>query len=199
MKKQSKDLSPLFDYNIDPANNLLYLGSYIHPESGEYGIDHAVAEFAIKGLEVLDRQEHKNPITIIMNNPGGSWYHGMAIYDAIKACNSETAIVVYGMAMSMAGLILQAADQRIMTPNSTFMMHYGTNAVEDHAKNFVKWADHEKRLQSVMEEIFLNRIKEKKPEFTKTRVKKLLDFDTILNAQEAVEMGLADAVQGKAT
>ena len=43
----------------------------------------------------------------------------MAIFDAIKICRSHVTILVYGQAESMSSIILQAADKRIMMPNST--------------------------------------------------------------------------------
>jgi hypothetical protein len=52
-------------------------------EMGESGTDAAMAERAIKNLHILDNASSE-PITIITNNLGGSVFHGMAIYDAIK-------------------------------------------------------------------------------------------------------------------
>ena len=49
----------------------------------------------------------------------------MAIYDAIQACKSYVTIG-YGQAESMSGIILQAADNRLMSPHSHFMAHFGS-------------------------------------------------------------------------
>jgi ATP-dependent protease ClpP protease subunit len=70
-------------------------------------------------------------------------------------------MVVYGMAMSMGAIILQAADYRMMMPNSTMMLHYGTNGIYDHTKNFIRWSEDSKRINRVMEDIFVNRLMEK--------------------------------------
>jgi ATP-dependent protease ClpP protease subunit len=131
---------------------------YTYDES-ETGVDHLMAEFFIKGMHALE-VKNKKPITILMNNPGGDWYHGMAIYDAIKCSQCHCTIRVYGHAMSMGSIILQAADRRIMMPNSRFMIHYGYDGKLGHAKIVYKWADEGKRVNWEMENIYLDRMLE---------------------------------------
>ena len=151
-----------------------------------------MSERIIKALHILDQKNEA--ITIIMNNPGGDYYHGMAIYDAIKSCQSEITIKVYGMAMSMGAIILQAADHRIMSPNARFMIHYGYESFSGTAKNAQMWADEGKKLNTLVDNLFLEKIQEKHPTFKLDQLQKMLDPDTILNAQETVNLGLADDV-----
>ena len=97
------DIDRYFSYNIHIPTKTMYLGSVEYDsDDGETGTDHGMAEMAIKGLHILDGTRPDKPITIIMNNPGGDEYHGMAIYDAIQACQSEVHIRVFGHAMSMS-------------------------------------------------------------------------------------------------
>lgn len=147
-----------FDFNLDVDNRTLFMGSMSSNEnSGESGVDNFMAEYVIKGMHVLDSKNDK-PITIIMNNPGGDWYHGMAIYDAIHNSKSHCTIKVYGHAMSMGSIILQAADSRVMMPNSRFMIHYGYDGRYGHSKIFERWADEGKRVNLDMENIYLDKI-----------------------------------------
>jgi ATP-dependent Clp endopeptidase proteolytic subunit ClpP len=120
----------------------------------ESGVDHLMAERFIKGLHALELKNNK-PILIMMNNPGGDWFHGMAIYDAIKTCKCHCTIRVYGHAMSMGAVILQAADDRVMMPNSRMMVHYGYSYQSNHAKIVEKWAEEGKRLNHMMENFFI--------------------------------------------
>lgn len=190
------DVDKLYDYDIYLPGRTIYIGSTeSNMELGESGVEAVMAERAIKALLLLDQKNE--PITIIMNNPGGDWYHGMAIFDAIKGCQSHITMKVYGMAMSMGAVILQAADVRIMAPSSRFMIHYGTMGMEStHAKIFENWAEESKKLNKEMEQIFLAKIKEKKPKMTLHALRKMLDYDTILTARETVDLGLADKVLG---
>lgn len=187
------DVDKLYDYDLYIPSRTIYMGSVESDmENGESGVEAVMAERVIKALHLLDQKNE--PITIIMNNPGGDWFHGMAIYDAIKACQSHITIKVYGMAMSMGGVILQAADKRIMMPNSRFMMHYGYMGFDGHSKTFDKWADENKRINREMEQIFLDKMQEINPSFTLKQLQDLLDHDTIYTSQETVAAGLADEV-----
>lgn len=193
------DVDRFFEYGIDLSTKTLYMGSEVYDENGnEAGVDHSMASKVIKGLHILDNTKKELPLTIIMNNPGGDVLHGMAIYDAIKACSSQIVIKAFGQAMSMGSIILQAADQRILSPNSKFMIHYGYDGhSSNHPKIIEKWVEEGKKSSKDMEQLYLEKIREKHPDFKLQRLQKMLDFDTILNAEEAVDLGLADAILGE--
>ena len=159
--------------------------------SGE--VDQELAETAILGLHVLDSVNFA-PITIILNTEGGDEQHGMAIYDAIRRCNSEVTVVGTGHVMSMGSIIIQAADHRKMTPHAKFMFHYGQWGIEDHPKIARAWMKEEEKFSRTMEDIYLDKIHEVHPRFTRNKLQKMLDFDTILSAEEAVELGLIDEI-----
>lgn len=190
------DLERLMHHNVHVATKTIYMGSEeVDIDGNESGTDAAMAARMIKALHHLDSAtDPEKPITIIMNNLGGDVQHGMAIYDAIKACKSEVIIKVFGHAMSMGSIILQAADKRVMSPNSKVMIHYGTDGAYGHPKIAQRWMDEAKKYNKWMLELYLEKIREKHPDFTKKQIDKLLDFDTIYSANKAVEMGLADEV-----
>jgi ATP-dependent Clp endopeptidase proteolytic subunit ClpP len=187
------DVDKLYDYDLYIPSRTIYMGSTeVDLEGNESGTDPVMAERVIKALHLLDQKNE--PITIIMNNPGGSWYDGMAIYDAVKACQSHITIKVFGVAMSMGAVILQAADERVMAPNARCMIHYGYMGWSGHSKTFDKWGDENKRINKEMEDILLFRIKQAQPNYALNTLQNLLDHDTILSADETVKLGLADKV-----
>lgn len=181
------DINLFFTNNVHLPTKTLYMGEV-------EGVDHRMAENVVKGLYILDNNARSKKITIIMNNIGGDEYHGLAIYDAIKQCKSPTHIKVYGHAMSMGAWILQAADKRYLSKHATVMLHYGTIGYEGHSKNFGAWSTENDRLSTIMEDHFLERIKEKHPRYTRTSLQEAIKFDKFLSASEAVELGLADKV-----
>lgn len=130
-----ESIDRFFDYGIHVETKTIYMGSEEYVDDQESGTDHKMAENMIKALHVLNLTPDK-PIKIIMNNLGGNWTDGMAIYDAIKASPCHVTIEVMGQAMSMGSIILQAADERIMHPNATMMIHDGQDGYVGHAKNF---------------------------------------------------------------
>lgn len=170
-RKSPDEIDNFFEHGIDVQNRTIYLGSAMYDEGGgESGVDFFMAEKFIKALHLLDvaAPAKDKPITIIMNNPGGDWYHGMAIYDAIKQCENHVVIKMYGYAMSMGSIIPQAGDERLMAPNSRFMIHYGYEGYSSHSKIFSKWADEGKRINHDMENIYLERLWEKDEEHRET-------------------------------
>lgn len=166
------DIDKFFEYGIDIPNRTIYLGdaAYDMDDNGT-GVDWLMAERFIKALHILDKMPPsagKDPdITIITNNPGGSWYDGMAIYGAIKSCKCSVTIKMMGYAMSMGSIIPQAADHRIIDPYARFMIHYGTDASGGHSKIFSKHGDEGKKVNYFMENIYLDRMLEKDEEMQK--------------------------------
>jgi len=117
----------------------------------------------------------------------------MAIYDAIKACPCHVTIEVMGQAMSMGSIILQAADERILHPNSCVMVHDGYDSMHStHPKIFEAWAKQSEKLRKKMYEIYA----ERSGKDSKYWEKKCA-FDFILDAKQAVSEGLADSVFGE--
>lgn len=198
MAKIYKDeIDRFFDYDIYvPTRTIVMRSHTVDNETGESGTDAEMAQRVIKGLHILDSSAPNGdkPITIIMNNPGGDEYDGLGIYDAVKACKNHVTIIVYGKAMSMGGIILQAADKRIMSSNSRFMMHYGQFGVSANAKDVYQWVDDNKRIDSWMEDLFLEKMREVKPSLTKLDIQEMLKADFIVDGEKAVELGLCDEV-----
>jgi len=185
-----------FNNNISLPTKTLWIGSssYSSDDGSGIGVNYSMSESVIKGLHVLESLNNSEPITIIMNNPGGCWYNGMAIYDYIKRCVCTVNIEVYGEASSMGTVILQAADKRSISPNSSFFIHYGEDGYEGHSKNFERWAEQSKHVNKQMEDIYLNKIRNKKPKYTRAKLQELLKYDTFMTAKETVDLGLADEI-----
>lgn len=191
------DIDKFFDYELHIPTRTIWCGSVSADDGAETGTDFQMAERLIKGLWILDKSapSGEQPITILMNNLGGNEYHCFAMYDAIKACKNHVTIIGIGHVMSAGSIMFQAADERIMTPHARMMIHYGTWFVpEDHPKNVYKTADEGKKIDKIMKDMYLERIREKHPMYTEDELDKLLNFDTYLDPHEAVALGLADKV-----
>jgi ATP-dependent protease ClpP protease subunit len=172
----------------------IFVGSEATSEDeGESGVDNRLAERVLKNIHVLERLSGE-PITLLINNPGGDIYHGLALVDAIQQTECAIVGVVRGHAMSMASWILQACDRRIMGPLATQLIHYGTAGYIGHPKTFQKWAAEDNRLNSLMEQTYLKRIREKYPTYDLEDLRKMLNFDTFLDANQSVSLGLADEI-----
>lgn len=196
-KHYKEDIDRYFDYSCYAPARYLHLGS-IRAGDAEYdgwesGTDTEMAEYLIKGITYLESVS-KKPIVIYANNLGGDWYHGMAIYDIIRASKCHITMVALGNAMSMGSIILQAADTRIISPHCVFMIHVGTEELHGHTNNVQRWAEQIPIQKRKMYEIYKERMKAQNPKITIKQIEKLCDFDTIYNAHQAVELGFADWV-----
>ena len=138
----SDDPDHLFDHGLYIPTRTIYIGAVGESEDGADEVNHRLASRVIKSIHILEG--NKEPINVILNNPGGDEYHGLAIYDALRHTKCKVYISVFGHAMSMASIILQAGDKRLLSANATLMIHDGTIPMvntDQEAKNGEKWAD----------------------------------------------------------
>lgn len=77
-------------------------------------------------------------------------------------------------------------------PNCMFMIHYGGAGNEGTAKDFLEFSKEIGRTNTDMENIYLNKIREKQPKYTRRKLRTLMRYDKYLLPKEAVELGLAD-------
>ena len=89
------------------------------------GVGTASANEAIRKLWYMDLTAPGEPITIIINSPGGSVDAGYAVWDQIKSMKSPVSTLVTGMAASMGSILALVAPKgsRFATPNARFMIH----------------------------------------------------------------------------
>lgn len=180
---KTDELDQFHQYNVYTPARLIYLTGEINEDT--------TAEF-IKNIRLMDHVTDKD-ITVLINSEGGEVQAGMAIYDAIRECHSKVITHTVGVCHSMAGVIFQAGDVRLMSPNATLMVHEGSDGFgPDHPKNIERWVKESIRISKITDDILFKRIKQKKPRYKKSDFQNLLLFDTIYTAKETIEMGLAD-------
>ena len=80
-------------------------------------------EFALS-LQHLNSISEAEPITVLLNSPGGSIDAGLLMYDAIQTSPAPVRLVVLGAAYSMAAVVFASGRAgRYMLPNSKLMLH----------------------------------------------------------------------------
>lgn len=150
-------------------------------------------EQTIKNLHILDSSS--GDITIKLNSEGGDVTQAKAIYDAVKSCKNHVTMVVYGQASSAASIILQAADRRVMSQNSYIMLHVGEEGYSsNHPRNIDVWHKYSRDTEKWMEDVYLSKIKQKKPRYTRNQLKSMITFDKILYPKDALLLGLIDEI-----
>jgi ATP-dependent Clp protease protease subunit len=168
--------SQLFDYGVHLASRTLFLFDEINRPT---------AAKMLMGLQVLGEGE----LTVKISTRGGCRVAGLSIYDGIRECADARAIG-YGEVCSMGVVILQAAAQRELMPNSVVMVHPGYSSVGvDHDENTQRTAEYARRQRDRCCEILAERMG-----ITLKRFLRRFTWDTYLTARQAVELGLADRV-----
>ena len=188
-----EDIDRFFDYGLHAPTRTIYIGSCSTlSDDQESATDYRMAEYAIKALHVLDLTN--GAITIRMNNMGGDYCHGMAIYDAIKGCSNEITIIGTGYVMSMGLIILQAGDHRFLTENASVMWHPGESSFEGHTTNLQATAKEEARTLELCHRLAAQHVLAKNISMSQDDFNQMFKFDVFLSAQQAVDLGFADSI-----
>lgn len=150
---------------------------------------------AIAKLDKLDRRFPGQPLTIILNTPGGDVTSGLALYDHIQSLRTRKkhhiTIIVHGWAASMGGILLQAADKRIVGAQCQVLIH------EVRSASFGKLGD----MQDDMENlkvlwVQLSKILARRARMTDAQIReRAFKRDWWLSAEEAVKLGFADEIE----
>lgn len=92
---------------------------YIYDEIGWIG--HTAQDF-MSELKAITAPA----ITLRVNSPGGEIFDGIAIYNMLRDHPARVVAHVDSLAASIASVIVQAADERVMQPFSQMMIHDGS-------------------------------------------------------------------------
>src|SRR4051812_20877202 len=88
-------------------------------------IDDQIANLIVAQIIHLESEDPDKEISLYINSPGGQVYAGLAIYDAMQFVKPDVRTICYGIAMSMASLLLAggAEGKRMALPNSRILIH----------------------------------------------------------------------------
>jgi ATP-dependent Clp protease protease subunit len=155
-------------------------------------VDDASANDIMAQLLVLEARDPDRDITMYINSPGGSFTAMTAIYDTMQYIRPDIMTVCLGQAASAAAVLLAAGTpgKRLALTNSRIIIHqpateggYGQGSdIEIQAREIM-------RMRSNLEDL-LSRHSGQALE----KVKKDIDRDKILTADEAKDYGLVDTV-----
>lgn len=130
-------------------------------------------------------------INLHINSPGGSVFEGIAIYNMLKQNSAHVNVYVDGLAASIASVIAMSGDAIFMPSNAMMMIHNPWTMAVGNATELRKQADDLDRITQASVQTYLNKAGDKLDEKT---LKQLMDDETWLTAQQAVDYGLADEV-----
>jgi ATP-dependent Clp protease protease subunit len=149
------------------------------------------AETDVSANDIINKLQGVNAknIDVYINSYGGEVSQGLAIYNALKRHNAKVTTYVDGFACSIASVIAMAGDVRKMYDNSLLMIHNAWTVAQGNAAELEKAAEDLKVINEATKKAYLEVINISESELTA-----LLDAETWLTAEQAVEMGFATEV-----
>ncbi|OKL49338.1 ATP-dependent Clp protease proteolytic subunit [Boudabousia marimammalium] len=155
-------------------------------------VDDASADDVMAQLLVLESQDPDAMITMYINSPGGSFTALTAIYDTMQYIRPEIQTVCLGQAASAAAVLLAAGSpgKRLALPNARMLIHQpAMEGMQGQASDIEIVADEMDRMRAWLEDTLA--FHSKRPV---EQVRRDIDRDKILTAQQALEYGLIDQV-----
>ena len=156
---------------------------YIYDEIGWFGVE---ATDFVKDLNDIKAET----IHVRLNTPGGNVFDGTAIANAIKQHKSKTVVHIDGLAASIGSIIAIAGDETIMADNAFFMFHEAWSFVIGNAEGLREEAELLDKIDGVLAKAYANKTGKKQDE-----IKELMNAETWLTAEEALEMGMIDGIE----
>ncbi len=147
-------------------------------------------EEGFTALEVRQALDELNgDITVRLNSGGGHAHEGIAIYTALKDWPGSVAVEIDAVAASAASVIAMAGDSITMHPAAFMMVHNAggitLGTADDHR-------EHAELLDTLSAEA--GRIYVARTGLSAGRVEELMDAETWMTGEEALELGFATQV-----
>lgn len=130
-----------------------------------------------------------SPVEIIINSGGGHVDAGTEIYSRLKAYEGEVVTKTYSMAASAASIIAMAGDKVLLSPTAQLMIHN----VSGLADGDFRAHQHEAKVLEVYNKAIANAYTLKTGK-TEEEVLQMMNDETYLNAQDALEQGFIDEI-----
>lgn len=128
-------------------------------------------------------------VNVYINSYGGEVAEGLAIYNSLKRHRAKVRTVCDGFACSAASVVFMAGDERIMNPASLLMVHNAWTSASGNAAELRKSADDLDAITQASVNAYLANVT-----ITEEALKELMDGESWISPEAAVEMGFATGV-----
>lgn len=131
-------------------------------------------------------------INLSINSGGGSVFDGIAIYNMLKSHKATVNVYIEGLAASIASVIAMAGDTITMRSGSMMMVHMPWTLSQGNAEEMRKTADTLEKTGDSIVDIYSERTG-----ITSDEIRNIMNDETWLSAEEAVERGWATKLDKK--
>lgn len=128
-------------------------------------------------------------LTVWLNSPGGDVISASQIYTMLKNHKGKVTVKIDGIAASAASVVAMSGDETLISPTGYLMIHnpmtFATGNKEDMEKAIVL-------LDEIKEGIINAYVR--KTGLSRNKISKLMDDETWLNAEKALQLGFVDGI-----
>jgi len=158
---------------------------FVYGEIGAWGV---TANQFVQDLRAMD--DGVSPVIAAFNSIGGELFDGLAIHNALSRLGERCTGRIDALAASAAGVAVCGAHRVVIAANAMLMIHNPWTYAAGDAEDLRKVAD---ALDQSLEAI-IAAYKSKAPDIDEVELRRMVDAETWLTANEAVALGLADEV-----
>jgi ATP-dependent protease ClpP protease subunit len=190
MNNDTTKTQPFYRLRAEAADEPLSAVLLIYAAIGEWDDtgDHGAKEFA---AELAKLPTSVKRLDIHINSPGGSVYEAQGIYSRLADHRSEKIVYIDGLAASAASLIAMVGQKIYIRSNANLMIHSPRALAMGDAGDM----RHTASVLDTITESMIN-VYAKRTGLDRTELESMLEAETWMTAQEAVDKGFADEVRG---
>lgn len=145
-------------------------------------------------IDALEQMRDAKKIHVRLNSPGGDYFLGVSISNALRRHNAKIIIHVDALAASAASVIAMGGDRVIMHPGALMMVHRAWTIAMGNAADMAKAAETLGKVDDNLIDVY-----HKRTGLDKSKLKALVDAETWMSGEEAVQYGFADEADSKPT
>jgi ATP-dependent protease ClpP protease subunit len=158
---------------------------FVYGEIGAWGV---TANQFVQDLRAMD--DGTSPVIVAFNSIGGDLFDGLAIHNALSRLGERCTGRIDALAASAASVAVCGAHRVVIAANAMLMIHNPYTFTSGDAEDFRRVAD---VLDQTLEAI-IAAYKAKAPDIDNAELRRMVNAETWLTANEAVALGLADEV-----
>jgi len=169
-----------------PAERTLFLNGTIAEESW---FDDEVTPQLFKD----ELMSGSGDITVWINSPGGDCVAAAQIYNLLMDYKGNVTVKIDGIAASAASVVAMAGTKVLVSPVSMLMIHNPMTVAMGNSEEMQKAIE----MLAEVKESIINAY-EIKTNMSRAKISHLMDAETWMDANKAVELGFADEIMKRA-
>lgn len=146
-------------------------------------------EISSKTLAEVLQTKTDEPLTLVINSPGGDVFEGLAMFGLLKKHKGEITAELYGLCASAASIVAMAAKTRKIHESAMMLIHNASRSSEGNAADFEKAAEELAKVDSQLVAIY-SQVTGKPAE----EIEALMKENRLISSSEAIELKLVTEV-----